>query len=245
MREMSQETETSFQFGSFVWIAGHRFRKGQVPEAYLEASQENREIKEKREWSTPGVNYQVARERIIKALEESRQSTQYYTGQKGLAYSITLFTQLENAARIGEALEALYLWLKNNKRELKVRIEKHYGDKEHPTIELRPFYITREILQSDRKPIMKFMDEDLYSGCRSFCFKKLRFSTHTLRHAGITEQMKRLIIQGKNPFLVMRLTGHTSEKMLIHYLQTDELQALMREKLPDFDAEKGLLDVRP
>ena len=47
--------------------------------------------------------------------------------------------------------------------------------------------------------------------------------------------MKRLIIAGKNPFLVMKLTGHTSEKMLISYLQTDELQALMREKLPNFN----------
>ena len=230
------EANTTEDNSPFVWIAGHRFPRDRFPRAYTLAKLENREVKEKHGWSTKGVTYDVAKERLVASIAEYRKPEyRHYTGDKYLAYSIALFLQLENAARVGEALEGLYLWLKDNKREFQVRLEKHYGDAEKPTIELRPFYVIKEILQSDRKPILKFVDQDLYAGCRSFCFKKLVFATHTLRAAGITEQMKRLIIAGKNPFLVMKLTGHTSEKMLISYLQTDELQALMREKLPNFN----------
>lgn len=122
--------------------------------------------------------------------------------KKRVEYQILLI-QLVNGARISEAYDAYYTWIKNpENREIHVRVRK----KKRP--EYRKIYIPGQV-----KPInVRVHMNSIMRTCR----RDLGVNTHSLRYAFITYMGAEHHLP---PQIISKITMHSKPEMIAYYTQ--------------------------
>jgi hypothetical protein len=148
-----------------------------------------------------------------------------------------LLTQLRNASRISEAVEAVMFWLETNRTRLMVRVRKRgyitrkgkeKGKKPQPVY--RRMFIPEEIIDY-RELLQEYVKDTPLEKLtnRVKAWTKLTFqafSTHALRYAKITD----LVVKGYNPALIAKVTKHKTLDLLIEYTQEREAEEILERE---------------
>ena len=127
---------------------------------------------------------------------------------------------MRNAARISEAVEAIFNFMETGSREYTM-LSRKGGDK-------RVLYIPPEIRDSDR-PFIRLVCEnrtvkDVSLLVRVYANRHLGINTHSLRYAAIT-----YLGSFMQPQFVAKITGHTKVQRIVEYLQFRTAKEILRD----------------
>ncbi len=159
--------------------------------------------------------------KLLQELKKVRSKTGT-NADKQLTYIIILLIQLNNGARISEAVRALKaLDPANFKRKLKVKVAKRKDGEE------RPIVIPKEIKKEDIRRIKWYVDsvdENTLKQRTKVWFKKnYGLNTHALRYAWIAEMAER----GYPAQLISKITGHANLDYILYYTQKKKAEDVL------------------
>ncbi len=151
------------------------------------------------------VDFQRVRRKLRELLKKTRRVKQRVALQ-------ILYIQLVNGARVSEAIEAYYEFVKDpSTRRIYVRVRKSKKNK------TREIVIPREIEPINIKITKRYI--------QYVCKKYLKTNTHSLRYAFITFMAKQNI-----PYqVVAKITKHSNLNLIEHYTQELIAQKLLHE----------------
>ena len=178
--------------------------------------------KEEFSWDM-GLDFEEWSERLRKDLKRYRglalQNKKRYIGR--FVYTAILLTQLLNASRLAEAVEAIDSFLVSGRREYKIYAKKK-GVK-------RYMYIPVDIKRDDIlfiNMIWEWHNRDLKRiniSVKVYANRTLKINTHSLRYAGITYYNMFLGTAGTR-----RVTGHAKEDTVANYIQYRTARDILR-----------------
>jgi len=135
--------------------------------------------------------------------------------RRRLAGLCVLLTQLDNAARVSEAHEAVSIFARTGQREVEVRVRKQKKDPD-----VRLVIIPPEVKREDVRELPSV------DACRMYAFR-LGINTHSLRYARITD----LALKKVQPQIIARITHHRKLDMLIKYTQEVAAREILRREI--------------
>ena len=163
-----------------------------------------------------GLDYEQTRLMLIREIAWARHRAKHdKRARRRLAGLCVLLTQLDNAARVSEAHEAVSIFALTGQREVEVRVRKQRKDPEKRLVVIPP-----EVRPEDVRELPSL------DACRMYAFR-LGINTHSLRYARITD----LALKKVQPQIIARITHHRKLDMLIRYTQEVAARELLRREI--------------
>jgi integrase len=169
-----------------------------------------------------GVEYEVLESLLRRLLETAKKDRDYL-------YAAILYTQLKNASRVSEAVEAILEFARTGAREVYVRVRKRRDGYRRlmvipPLVERRRVaWAAGEDVERLKHRVEVWCPEHLRVKREG---REVRVNTHSIRYAAITHLAARLKIA---PQLVAKVTGHKKLDYILHYTQLVQAEELLRE----------------
>jgi len=161
------------------------------------------------------VDYETVKKTLDFEISWRLRNLEDVRNKRILAYCAVLYTQLENGCRVGEAVSAVRGFISDKVPDRHVKVEKRKDN-----------YYRLVVIP----PAVRDLPLDgcnITVGAVKNYARRLGFNTHSLRYCFITRMAK----QGVNPAVLATVTGHKSLDMLLHYLQKDAGEQLLRDKV--------------
>lgn len=169
------------------------------------------------------VDYEKAKRELLSEIKRLRETAN--VKKRGLeislkfAYTVTLLIQVRNAARVGEAVEALQVWCNKRVKELQVKTEKREDQ------EIRLIVIPKELTDDDWLIARSVIDKVKKKNVGMYCLRRFGFNTHSLRYARITWMSK----HGYQAQVIAKTTKHRNLQFIMDYTQQVEADDLHRQ----------------
>ncbi len=171
-----------------------------------------------------GLDYNETYKKLASLLRTFRSKiSKSKLAQRRFAYLAVLLTQLRNASRVLEALDAVIQFANTGEREVRVIVRKYKknskGRKSPPR---RLIVIPREIKDSDRL-FLSFLTLEHVNHIRVFAVRYLKINTHSLRYALITYLGKLKY----PPQIIANITKHSDWRLIQHYTEEQVAEELL------------------
>lgn len=134
---------------------------------------------------------------------------------KHLFYTSILLTQLENGARISEAVEAVLSFKDNSERVQKIRARKRKKNNKGKNVDVVikiPTAVKRDYLDLD------FSSAEILSAVKMFAQRHYSINTHSLRYSWVAKMGR----EGIPANLVSKAIRHTNIQTIENYTAEDE-----------------------
>lgn len=179
----------------------------------------------KRKWDC-GIDFEKEYEKLRFALISEAKNNIFNNNIKKQKVAILLIA-LRNGSRIGEARNAYNEFIKTNKNEVEVVVEKQgykRTKKDDGTIEKSyiPNY-RKMVIPIEVKNYGKYISND--ENLCAFSKRFFHYNPHSLRFAFITYLGKK----NYSPAVIAKITKHRSLNMVINYTQEKEAERVLKE----------------
>ncbi|MCI4408479.1 MAG: tyrosine-type recombinase/integrase [Thermofilum sp.] len=160
---------------------------------------------------------------VLKARMEKSKTDKEYT------YYAILLTQLVNGARVGEAVNGFFEFVKTGKRELRIRVEKQRKEKYRLFI-IPPIINYERVVWLEKEKPRKIIPR-----VKMFIKKKLDLNSHSLRYLFISYMARR----GVSAQEIAKITGHENLNHILHYTRKIEAEDRFKEIVGEvFDVKR-------
>jgi integrase len=176
-------------------------------------------------WDRAGEKYTFETlQEVLKARMEKSKTDKEYT------YYAILLTQLVNGARIGEAVNGFYEFVRTGKRELRVKVEKQRKEKYR-------LFIVPPIISYERVVwLEKEKPRKIVPRVKMFIRKKLDLNSHSLRYLFISYMARR----GVSAQEIARITGHENLNHILHYTRKIEAEDRFKQIMGEMFTNRGV-----